>query len=187
MVLPDGAQAPLECSLCLPSQAIISENFWMKQELLSLLTKKSKTSWKELRLGEVLLNYAEAQNEAAGPDQSVYDAINTVRARAQMPALPTGLSKDEMRQRIIHERQVELAFENFRWYDLIRWKMAETVLNDKYFHGMFITRNGSGGLVYTVYTVDFHAKQIFQAKNNLLPIPQDEIQKNPNLTQNPGY
>ena len=185
MVLPDGAQAPLRTGLSSITGYYIRK--FLDESGIEPLYGKSKTSWKELRLGEVLLNYAEAANEGEGPDQSVYDAINTVRARAQMPALPTGLSKDAMKQHIIHERQVELAFENFRWYDLIRWNIAEATLNDKFFHGMKITRNGTGGLIYTVYPVDFHAKQVFQSKNNLLPIPQDEIQKNPNLTQNSGY
>jgi starch-binding outer membrane protein, SusD/RagB family len=149
---------------------------------------KGKTSWKELRLGEVLLNYAEAQNEAAGPDQTVYDAINAVRARVKMPGLPAGLSKDEMFERIIHERRIELAFEDFRWYDLIRWKRSEAVLNGQYFHGMRVTVPILGDTVYTVYSLQtFRPQQVFLPRNYLLPIPQGEIDKNPNLGQNTGY
>src|SRR5690606_21972996 len=66
-----------------------------------------------IRYAEILLNYAEAKNEALpAPDQSVYQAIDAVRARVGMPALPTGLSKDQMRERIRNERRVELAFES---------------------------------------------------------------------------
>jgi hypothetical protein len=186
MVLPDGEQAPNRMYLCSITGYYIRKHLDETGTVVPTYTK-SKTSWKELRLGEVLLNYAEAQNEAGGPDQTIYNAINAVRARAQMPDLPTGLSQDEMRQRIIQERRVELAFENFRWYDLIRWKMSKTVLNDKYFTGMFITRNGSGGLVYTRTLVDNRPKQYFLDRNYLLPIPQSEVEKNPNLKQNTGY
>ena len=64
-------------------------------------------NWPYFRYAEVLLNQAEAQNEAlAAPDKSVYDAINEVRDRAGQPGLPEGLSKDEMRIRIHNERRV---------------------------------------------------------------------------------
>ena len=59
-------------------------------------------NWIFLRYGEVLLNYAESQNEAVGPDASVYNALNLIRARAGLPGLPAGISKDEMRDRITH-------------------------------------------------------------------------------------
>ena len=148
----------------------------------------SKISWKEFRLGEILLNYAEAQNEASGPDATVYEALNEVRMRAGLPNLPAGLSKSEMTERIRQERRVELAFENHRYFDLIRWGIAEQVLHDKYFHGMKITRDGSGGLIYDpTFEVNNRPKQIFLPKHNLFPIPQGEIEKNSNLEQNPGY
>ena len=67
-----------------------------------------------MRYAEVLLNYAEAQNEATGPDQTVYDAINQIRNRAGMPGLKSGLSQSEMRERIRNERRIELAFEEHR-------------------------------------------------------------------------
>lgn len=148
----------------------------------------SKLSWKEFRLAEILLNYAEAQNEASGPDAAVYDAINQLRTRAGLPNLPSGLSQSEMTDRIRHERRIELAFENHRYFDLIRWGIAEQVLHDKYFHGMKITRDGSGVLNYDpTFEVNNRPKQIFLPKHNLLPIPQGEIEKNPNLVQNSGY
>jgi starch-binding outer membrane protein, SusD/RagB family len=186
MVLPDGAQAPLRTGLSSISGYYIRK--FIDESVASAAAGKSMTSWKELRLGEVLLNYAEAQNEAAGPDPSIYDAINAVRTRAHVANIPSGLTQVAMRQRIIHERGVELAFENFRWYDLIRWNLSVSVLNNKYFHGMNVTRDANGNLVYDpTVPLNFHAKQVFQTKNYLLPIPQSEININPNLTQNPGY
>ena len=94
------------------------------------------------RYAEVLLNYAEAQNEAAGPDPTVYDAINKVRGRAALPPLPDGLSQDAMRIDIRRERRVELAFEDKRWWDLIRWNIAHINLN-KQLHGIAITGSGA--------------------------------------------
>lgn len=155
---------------------------------LSIFKAQSKVSWKELRLSEVLLNYAEAQNEAMGPDASVFAAINQVRARAGLPALPGGLSKAQMFQRIVQERKVELALEGFRFWDLRRWGIAEQVLNNKIFHGGLVTNNG-GSISYGTFPLNLlgNPLQIFLPKHYLFPIPQGEIERNRNLTQNTGY
>src|ERR1044072_5804599 len=78
--------------------------------------------WIYIRYAEVLLNYAEAQNEAVGPDATVYTAINQIRQRSSVkqPALAAGLSQAQMRDAIRRERQVELAFEESRFYDVSR-------------------------------------------------------------------
>ena len=148
----------------------------------------SQTSWKELRLAEVLLNYAEAQNEAKqGPDDSVHDAINAVRDRAGLPDLPEDLDYTGMKQRIIQERKVELAFEGHRFWDLRRWKLAESVLNNKYFHGMKITEE-DGVKHYEVFELNMLPKQVFLPKHYLMPINIGEMEKNPNLgSNNDGY
>lgn len=137
-------------------------------------------NWIILRLGEVLLNYAEAQNEAAGPDASVYDAVNTLRARVNMPALPAGLSKEAMRERIRRERAVELAFEDQRFFDLRRWKLAEQVIGAP-IYGMRISQDGK---TFTRFKVE---DRVFTAKDYLIPIQQDELIKNTRLEQNPGW
>lgn len=149
----------------------------------------SKTSWKEIRLAEVLLNYAEAQNKASGPDQSVYDAINSVRARAGQPDLTSGLSKEQMFERIVQERKVELFAEGFRYWDLRRWKMAVEVLHGKKVHGLFITKdaNNPENLSYEVVEANNRPSYVFLEHFYLLPIPLSEMEKNINLTQNPGY
>ncbi len=74
-----------------------------------------------IRYADVLLMYAEAQNEAGGPDQSVYDAVNSVRNRVHMPPLPEGLDQETIRQCIRDERRWEFAFEHQRYFDLKRW------------------------------------------------------------------
>jgi len=131
---------------------------------------KCEQDWILLRYADVLLMYAEATNEASGPNQSVYDAINAIRARAgiNMPPLPAGLGKDEMRERIRHERRVELGLEGLRWADVKRWKTAETYIP---------TLIDMGG-----------TRRVFIApKHYLMPIPQSEMDINPQLVQNPGY
>lgn len=149
----------------------------------------SQTSWKEIRLAEVLLNYAEAQNEFNnGPDDSVYEAIDVIRNRAGLPPLPRGLDKVAMFQRIQHERKVELAFEGHRFWDLRRWKLAESILHNKYFHGMKITVNNDGSKNYEVFEVTNVPRQVFLPKHYLMPIHEAELEKNPNLgSNNPGY
>ena len=126
--------------------------------------------WVLLRYAEVLLMYAEAKNEFSGPDQSIYDAINAVRARPgiNMPPISTGLTKDQMRTRIQHEKRVEFCMEGKRYSDMKRWKLAETY---------FPTLKSPTGVQYVFNP----------SKNYVFPFPQSEIDINPNLVQNPGY
>lgn len=120
-----------------------------------------------LRLGEVILMYAEAQNEIAGPDASVYQAMTDLRARVGMPPFPAGYTKEQMRERIRHERRVELAFEGLRHFDLMRWHIAGDVLNK-----------------VKDSLVPFH----FEDKFYHWPLPQTEIDKSGGiLIQNPDY
>ena len=136
-----------------------------------------------------MLNYAEAQNEAVGPDASVYDAINKVRARSNVPALASGLSQAEMRKVLADERRVELCFESKRYLDNKRLaKAAERMGVAR--HNMVIRNSkpadNSGIWVYSIepevkYTVKFDPKQYMS------PIPQNVIDQNPNIKQNPGY
>ncbi len=125
-----------------------------------------------LRYADVLLTYAEAQNEVAGPDASVYAAVNQVRARVSMPPLPGGLSQSNMRDRIRHERRIEFAFESQRWLDLKRWNLAEQKIN-------------------AIGTDQSPVKYIFQSNNYLWPFPQSEVDyykaHGSDLGQNPGY
>ncbi|SEM83153.1 Starch-binding associating with outer membrane [Mucilaginibacter gossypiicola] len=116
-----------------------------------------------LRYADVLLMQAEAMNELgqAGAEAP----LNLVRNRAGLASVAGGLSKDAFRTKVLHERRMELAFEGQRWFDLIR------------------VSNGQYGLdfLHSIGKVNATAKFL------LLPIPQQEIDANPNLTQNPGY
>ncbi len=142
--------------------------------------------WFYIRYAEVLLNYAEAQNEAVGPDPSVYDAVNSIRERASvnMPPLPGGLSQDQMRQAIRDERRIELAFEEERFYDVRRWKIADSTENEPAY-GISVNSTGSGYIYKRIVALDGRS---FSEKNYWLPIPRTEIQSSNNqLEQNPGY
>lgn len=143
-------------------------------------------NWIYMRYGEILLNYAEAQNEAVGPDQSVYDAINAIRSRTgvNIPNLPLGLSQIQMRNRIRHERRIELAFEEHRYYDVRRWMIADVTENVAA-KGIDITKNADGTFKYAVKT---SLTRTFLTQHYWLPIPRSEIlSSNNKLEQNPKY
>lgn len=149
----------------------------------------SYQNWILFRYAEVLLNYAEAQNEAVGPDQSVYDAVNAIRRRAGMPVLTPGLSQTDMRTAIRHERRVELAFEDERYWDVKRWKLATTLFNSATnpLKAMTITLNATTG-VKTYKPITLTTVRIFQDKHYLFPFPLTELTKPGNkLVQNPGW
>lgn len=129
----------------------------------------SGNNYRMIRFADVLLMFAEAENEEVGPTMDVYNAINRVRQRANMPDIPSGLNQSEMRQRIRDERVLELSIEGHRHLDLRRWGiMADRFLNNPQF------RENAG--------MNFE-----RGKHEVLPIPQQDIDSNPNLEQNPGY
>lgn len=146
---------------------------------------QSSANYIIFRYAEVLLAYAEAQNEASGPDQTIYDAINEVRARVALPPLANGLTQEDMRKAIYQERRVELAFEDKRYLDLIRLKLAETNLNG-HMHAMLIEKEG-GVWKYKVIPATQGEMVFHPEKNYLWPIPQSARDRNTNLDQNPNY
>jgi hypothetical protein len=137
-----------------------------------------------LRYADILLMYAEAQNEI-GNIEEARTYVNMVRGRpgVNMPELPAGLSKEQMREKIRHERHIELNFEESRFHDVRRWGIAKEVSEGPVW-GAKITKNADGTFTYDRQILITHS---FNPKYVLFPIPQDEINKNPNLQQNPGY
>lgn len=142
-----------------------------------------------IRYAEVLLTYAEAEIEANLIDQSVYDALNTVRARAQMPAVTPSEYPDQasLRTLVRRERRVELAGEGLRYYDIQRWKIADQVIGDVYGCPTGSVNTATGELTLNPNSNVFVTKRTFNEKYYLLPIPQTEININKTLTQNSGY
>ena len=117
-------------------------------------------------------------------------AINAIRARVNMPPLPTGLSKDEMREKIKHERRIELCFEGHRFYDLRRWKEGDKL--GAPIHGVVITPTGfneKGRPTGFTYEVEKVEDRVWRDCMYWWPIPYAEIVKYPNngLEQNPGW
>ena len=148
--------------------------------------------WPLYRYAEVLLNYAEAMNEAYGPDAdpkgyglTAREALTEVRnsASTALPAV-TAASKEDFRAAVKQERRVELAFEDHRYWDLLRWKDAETVLN-RSVKGVSVRRNNLGGFQYSYPTV---ASRTFYERNYYLPFTRKEISNaGGSLVQNPEY
>jgi hypothetical protein len=113
-----------------------------------------------IRLPETILLRAEAENELGDISGALAD-LKTVRDRVSLPAKNL-TSKEDVRAAVLLERRLELAFEFYRWYDLLRTGLAIT----------------------TMQNLGYDAKD---PRDLLFPIPQDERNRNPNLTQNPGY
>ncbi len=152
-----------------------------------------------MRYAEVLLNYAEAKIESNQIDQSVYDAINKVRRRAKMPEIETGKTQSELRSILRYERKVEFAGEGTRYFDLLRWRIADKLLNGPCYgripNGILAgapvidsnwTPHYEGISNYTQMRV-IQVRRFNNPRNYLWPIPDIEIQVNKNLVQNQGY
>ena len=123
-----------------------------------------------LRYAEVLMMIAEAENEVNGPTQKVYDAVNQIRVRSGQPELPTGLTKEQMRERIRNEWRVEFVFEGHRYFQLKRWKLMEKLVN------------GAADPALPTYI------KVFKPAFYYFPLPQSEIDKAGGvLVQDPNY
>ncbi|MFT3947615.1 MAG: RagB/SusD family nutrient uptake outer membrane protein [Agriterribacter sp.] len=183
-------------SMTIPAWLLNESGFRAKKNFDGTLMNVEKEGHNKyfMRYGEILLTYAEAINEAQGP-QHAYDAIDQLRRRAGMATLSEampGLTKEQMRNVIRNERRVELAFEGVRWADIRRWKIAEQVMIDAlgYDNTKLKTYPGDGlgtspNWQYEPIIID---KRSFNTgRDYLWPIPQSEINANPNMVQNPGY
>jgi hypothetical protein len=146
-----------------------------------------------MRLADLYLLYAEALNESTGPSQEVYDLLNLVRSRAGLPTVQNSWDNFStqpdkyknvtgLRNVIQQERLIELAFEGQRFWDLRRWKTAETILNQN-IYGWDI--NQSQAEFY--YRPKLLFKQSFTLKDYLWPIKENNIIVNNKLVQNPGW
>ncbi|PZP49549.1 MAG: RagB/SusD family nutrient uptake outer membrane protein, partial [Pseudopedobacter saltans] len=139
----------------------------------------------QYRLANIFLDYVEALNESDPGNADILNYLNQIRARAGVPEYGSGLpapsSQTEMRQAIRHERQVELCFENVRYFDTRRWKIAEQTDN-----GVFYGLNINADLPDFLKQVPFETR-VFTKRDYLFPIPQYDINNDPNLVQNTGW
>ncbi|MEI7421507.1 MAG: RagB/SusD family nutrient uptake outer membrane protein [Prolixibacteraceae bacterium] len=164
------------------------------QEKINLTTNQTASHvWHIFRYGEILLNYAEALNEAFGPDVippgytiSARTALNQIRARTgvAMPAIPTGLSQVDFREKVRNERRIELAFEGHRFWDVRRWMIAAQTENDP-LRGMRITKTGTNAFSYEVVKIEdrkFTAPTMYW-----YPVPFSDLVKYKGWVQTPGW
>jgi starch-binding outer membrane protein, SusD/RagB family len=162
-----------------------------------------------IRYAEILLNYAEAVNEAFGnPDavppgypMSARDAVNLIRARASfpnytasvppgmpvkakgksMPPLPAGLTKEQMREKIRHERRVEFFYEEQRYWDVRRWKIGKQT---EKIYAQRVYKKDDGTFRYDAELLEI---RLWDNKYSLFPMWETELLKNKVLVQNPGW
>jgi len=152
-------------------------------------------NWISFRYAEVLLNYAEAKNEhdlatgKATVDASVLDAIRALRKRAGIEegggtyGIENNTTCEDMREIIRNERRIELAFEEHRFYDIRRWRIAEDIFKEPLKGLMLIMRAGN---IEPPVVIDVQ-KAKFEKHQYLYPLPYGEVNKNVNMEQNPGW
>jgi hypothetical protein len=143
-------------------------------------------TWVEFRYAEILMNYAEACIELGGADlQNGMDALNMVRNRA---GLPDRVTTDQAmaREYVRHERNIEFFAEGHRFYDMRRWMVAEQAIENVY--GMRIEHYDNGSTMWKYNKADKADERSFTDKKVYwVPLSRDEINKAPQLQQNPGY
>ena len=136
----------------------------------------AENDWPVLRVGDIALLYAEILNETEGPTAEALKYLNLIRARAGIRAYDAAelASRYQFREAVRHERRLELAFENQRWFDLLRWGTAVATVNEYFASEIFYT-----GYSYVVNPI--------AQWQTLLPVPISVININPDVAQNVGY
>lgn len=149
--------------------------------------------WPIMRLADLYLLYAEASNEVKGPNEEVYKYLNLIRERANLPTIQDAwtnhsrnpgkfLSKDGLREIIHRERTIELAFEGSRFWDVRRWKTAQTEFN-RNIVGWDLSQEAASAY-YRQVVID---KKTFQQKDYFFPVEESEVLKNRAIMQSPGW
>lgn len=181
-----------------------TRKYWLGESEV-LYQIREPWTWILMRMAELYLNYAEAANQAYGPSGSApganltsLEALNVIRNRVGMPnvdARYTG-SKDELHERILNERSVELCFEWIhRYMDVRRWRLIETKEYQDSPSIMYITESDDLVNYPTGYKYETQPyvlnnvlyRRTYKLKHYFLPVSKDDIQKAPEFRQNPGY
>ena len=172
----------------------------MKYVLQQSTDRDVPPHWCLMRLPEVLLNAAEAYNEAnGGPDDKAYSWVNAVRARVGLPGLEEGMSKEQFRNALILERELEFGFEEVRWFDMVRWGLKEAFTTE--LHGLlswgdkqreatsftYGNPETGAGPIMKITPPRVWWSTSFDTKWYLAPIPAVEVLKGYGMTQNPGW
>jgi hypothetical protein len=143
--------------------------------------KFSNRPYVMMRYAEVLLNYVEALNEYDPGNPDILKYLNKIRTHAGIPGIQAGLNQAQMRQKIHHERRVELAEENIRYFDTRRWLIAEKTDSGP-FYGMNVNADPPQFYQRRVFET-----RIFRKKYYLFPVYQRYLDRDKNLVQNPGW
>ena len=130
--------------------------------------------WIIFRVAEMYLNYAEAEFEL-GNEAVAREYINKVRARVNMPGLPDSVTGENLRTRLYNERRIELAFEEHRYFDVRRWKIAMDTENRPYYGVEIVKDVNTGEMIYNDLLL---GQRKFTEQMYLLPIETNEIRKN---------
>ena len=153
---------------------------YLDESIADISTTYSAQPWIEIRLAEVYLNLAEACAMLGSTyDKDANNAIRTIRERVKLPY--TDLTGEELMKAIRHERKVELAYEGFYYWDLRRWRMADSILDGARFHGLKITQSGTT-LTYEYIDCDKEDRKFPERFYNF-PIPTTEIANNLAISQ----
>ena len=148
--------------------------------------------WSMMRFPEILLNAAEAYNETDGaPSAQAYEWVNSVRARVGLLPLAEGMTQAQFREALLRERECEFGFEEFRWFDMVRYGLQDDFTKPLY--GLY--SEGVGGrpenpdsFNYTKYQLPTRSWEVsWDTKWYLAPIPVTEVNKGYGMTQNPGW
>jgi hypothetical protein len=144
----------------------VKEPYTLKYRDQPFSAGDADNNWPVLRYADVMLMYAEALNNTNnGPTAEAYDMVNAIRKRAGLNPLPQGLDFNAFFLALEHERQVELAFEGHRWFDLVRTGRALQVMQSHF----------KGNISVEEYQL-------------IYPVPNSQIDVNPEgIKQNPGY
>ena len=138
-----------------------------------------------MRYAEMLLNYVEALNEYDPGNPDIEKYLNLIRERGGLGPVQSGLSQELMREQIRLERRIELCFEQLRYFDTRRWLIAEQTDG-----GPFYGMNVDAGNSFTdeaFYEKTVFETRVFRPEFYLFPIPQSEINRDPQIVQNPGW
>lgn len=157
--------------------AVVNDRFCNKFIQRSMASEyDAENDWPVIRLGDVLLLYAEISNELAGPSDEALNCLNMIRERAGVDkyTLADLSSKYAFRVAVRNERRLELAMENQRFFDLLRWGEATSTINAYLANEAF----------YAAYDYTVNPIEDWQT---LLPIPVSVTNINKNVAQNPGY
>jgi len=182
--LPDGKDSPggLVSSWNATETGYYPRKF-ITEEVSGIGWETSNPPWIWFRYGEVLLNYAEAQFQL-GNEDVCREYINKIRSRPSVDMPPVTESGPALWERLVNERRIELVFEEHRFFDVRRWKIAEDIFSEDRMR-MYIWKDPDSGKLS--YDVRLLHEANFPPHMYWAPIPQSEIDKNGLLEQNPGY